>query len=259
MSASAEVMKDVVRRLEAGDWVVTTAQVQSLPGLGKLIEGDYDTRDATLLRAQVEWTHGVHWVSASNLVRIEPAHEAELVRQAIANRVTSASRIEQLRGQINAFDRGDLKFVRSPGLLDLLWSSIMDDDRPSGLVKFFEESALPVFASSVVAPEPAAMVEPESVVVPESHAAVEPAESSFVESPVAKPVVARSALEKLRKKRSIDPETSALMISLGWRQGSVLEGLMWCVNCSQPTVWKDQAGSPSHLWCSDVAAQEIAC
>lgn len=242
MSVSVEVMKDVARRLEAGDWVVTTPQVQSLPGLGKLVEGDYDPQDTALMRAQVEWTHGVHWVSASNLVRIEPAHEATLVRQAIAARVVSASRTEQLHKQLAAFDRGDLPFVRSPGLIDLLWSSIMDSDRPSGLVKFFEESGLPV---PVV---PQVVVEP---VVVESKSVVEP---SFVEPPAAKPVIEQSDLEKLRKKRSIDPETSATMIALGWRQGRVLEGLMWCAICAQPTVWKDKAGAPSHLWCSDLAA-----
>lgn len=251
MSASAEVMKDVARRLEAGDWVVTTAQVQSLPGLGKLVEGEYDPRDAALLRAQVEWTHGVHWVSASNLVRIEPAHEAILVRQAIAACVVSANRIDQLHKQLVAFDRGDLQFVRSPGLLDLLWSSIMDADSPGGLVKFFDESVLPgpVVSQEVVESiaEPVD-IEPMSAVVEP-----EPVESSFVESPAAKSVE-QSALEKLRKKRSVDPETSSTMIALGWRQASVLDGLMWCAICSQPTVWKDKTGAPSHLWCSDLAA-----
>lgn len=61
----------------------------------------------------------------------------------------------------------------------------------------------------------------------------------------------KSALERLRKKRAIDAASVATLISIGWRQAQEIEGMLWCATCSQPTVWKDASGAPSHVWCSD--------
>lgn len=70
--------------------------------------------------------------------------------------------------------------------------------------------------------------------------------------------VTKEEVERLRKKRFIDAGTAETMTALGWRQATVLEGLLWCPTCSQPTVWRDTTGSPSHLWCSDAVAGVIA-
>ena len=61
------------------------------------------------------------------------------------------------------------------------------------------------------------------------------------------------ALDRMRKSRAIDTEGAQALVSLGWKQVGVLEGLAWCPVCSQPTVWKDNSGTPTHLWCSDLA------
>lgn len=147
-SASDPRPTGLPRRLEAGDWVVAAPWVRSLPGLGKLVEGDYDPRDAALLRARVEWTHGSHWMPVGDLERVEPPLELALARRALAARVVTFERADRLRELIEAVESGQRRFVRSPGLLDLLWTTLQDDDRPRGLVKFFEEGSrsLPVAA-----------------------------------------------------------------------------------------------------------------
>ena len=61
---------------------------------------------------------------------------------------------------------------------------------------------------------------------------------------------AEVGLEALRERRAVDVETAEALIRLGWRQAGPLEGLLWCATCSQPTIWRDQAGKPAHLWCS---------
>lgn len=63
---------------------------------------------------------------------------------------------------------------------------------------------------------------------------------------------AKIDLEKLRRKRFIDAETSRQMIAVGFRQAGPLDGLLCCSVCAQPTVWKNSSGEPIHLWCSDV-------
>jgi hypothetical protein len=62
-------------------------------------------------------------------------------------------------------------------------------------------------------------------------------------------------LEQLRERRSVDVETAEALVKLGWRQAGPLEGLLWCSFCSQPTIWKDQAGRPAHLWCADAGKE----
>lgn len=62
-----------------------------------------------------------------------------------------------------------------------------------------------------------------------------------------------SALEKLRSKRALDVESAGTLLKLGWRQIGPHEGLQWCVTCSQPTIWKDDKGSPKHVWCSEIS------
>src|SRR5690242_14144529 len=76
MSAPGETAPPPVpRRLEAGDWVVAAPWVRSLPGLGKLVEGDYDPQDGALLRARVEWTHGSFWLPVNDVHRVPPEDE----------------------------------------------------------------------------------------------------------------------------------------------------------------------------------------
>ncbi len=65
---------------------------------------------------------------------------------------------------------------------------------------------------------------------------------------------AAGALERLRRKRVVDVEAAETLLALGWTQSSGLDGLLWCSVCSQPTVWKDQAGDPKHLSCSELVA-----
>ena len=64
--------------------------------------------------------------------------------------------------------------------------------------------------------------------------------------------VSKETIEKLRKRRFIDAATASTMLAIGWRQVGTHEGLLWCPTCSQPTVWRNAAGVPSHLWCSDI-------
>jgi len=56
----------------------------------------------------------------------------------------------------------------------------------------------------------------------------------------------------LRKRRTVDLALAGDLVSRGWRQGGVLDGLQWCVTCNQPTVWIDPTGKPRHHTCTDL-------
>lgn len=66
------------------------------------------------------------------------------------------------------------------------------------------------------------------------------------------PKVDPEILVKLKRRRSINQESAAELVKIGWKQISGLDGLLWCVACDQATVWKDETGRPLHLWCSDL-------
>ncbi len=152
------------RRLEAGDWVV--ARGSAAPGLGKLSGGEYDPGDGALVRARVEYAAGVRWLPPGELERVLPREEAALVERALARELVPAPRAAVLREALSGFVSGERAYVRTPGLLDLLWAARGEPGGASGLVGFFDrghEALTEVRASAraaheelEVAPRPAA-------------------------------------------------------------------------------------------------------
>ena len=55
----------------------------------------------------------------------------------------------------------------------------------------------------------------------------------------------------VKKKRNVDALVSDELISRGWTFSGSLDGLLWCVSCKQPTVWRDQHGRPKHHHCAE--------
>lgn len=63
---------------------------------------------------------------------------------------------------------------------------------------------------------------------------------------------------ELRRRRNVDEVVTAELLASGWTFVSVLDGLLWCVRCRQPTVWKDASGKPLHHRCASEFDEESA-
>ncbi|MCO5171508.1 MAG: hypothetical protein M9894_34840 [Planctomycetes bacterium] len=136
------------RRIAAGDWVRLASLDPSLPGIGKVEDGDYDPRDGALRAARVDLAGREYWITPAELARVLPEEEALLVARALERGLVDrerdparAARLEQALGALRA-DRAS--YVRSPGLLDVLWvfTSRHDPDHGSApLTALFDEAA----------------------------------------------------------------------------------------------------------------------
>lgn len=146
------------RRLAAGDWVHVSGSNPSLAGIGKIVDGEYAPRDSVLLQARVELARGTYWFSPTVLARIEPQDEALLCDEALAREVVAGVAAERLRADLESYRRGEVGFVRTPGLLDRLWTCLgeRDGSGPPGLAKLFNEGASVLVAARRRALTPAA-------------------------------------------------------------------------------------------------------
>ena len=128
------------RRLAAGDWVRVAAVDPSLAGVGKLVEGDYDPRDGALRLARVEFARGEYWFSRETLTRLEADDEAVVCEEALERGLVDGAAADGLRALVAKVRRGAHAFVRTPGLLDRLWSVLSREER-GRLASFFDEAA----------------------------------------------------------------------------------------------------------------------
>jgi len=135
--------KRLDRRLCAGDWVTPVGHERTVRGIGKIVDADYEDEDDALVQAFVGFARGSYWFAAGDLLRIEAEDEARLCEAALASAVLPAAQADRLRSAVGAFRAGRTTFVRTPGLLDLLWSFLPDDHRPEvcGLARLFEAEA----------------------------------------------------------------------------------------------------------------------
>ncbi len=136
-------MRPADRRLCAGDWVTPVGPERTVRGVGKITDALYDDEDDALVQAFVGFARGSYWFTAGDLLRVVAEDEARLCAAALASAVLPAAQAERLRSALGAFRAGRTTFVRTPGLLDLLWSFLPDDHRPEvcGLARFFEAEA----------------------------------------------------------------------------------------------------------------------
>lgn len=132
------------RRICAGDWVRLVGQAASVRGLGKVLEGAYDPADNALLRAHVEFARGALWLCPAELRRIDADEEMRLCEEAIETVLMPEPAVERIRTALRDPER--LKFIRSPGFLDLLWGllgSLPNERAVNGLARFFDEGGAP--------------------------------------------------------------------------------------------------------------------
>src|SRR4051812_17794071 len=112
-----------------GDWVLVTSGARTLPGLGKLVDGEFDPKDHALKNARVEFLRGTWWLFPGDLARVEPHEEARFGRYALAR--IALHREQQWRLE-RALERArHASFVRSPAVLDALWSFLSPEEGES--------------------------------------------------------------------------------------------------------------------------------
>lgn len=135
-------------RIAAGDWVRLASLDPSLPGIGKVEDGDYDPRDGVLRAARVDLAGREYWITPAELTRVLPDDEALLVaralEQGLVDRERDPARAARLEQALGALRAGRASYVRSPGLLDILWvfTSRHDPDHGSAaLTALFDEAA----------------------------------------------------------------------------------------------------------------------
>ncbi|MBX3466461.1 MAG: hypothetical protein KF878_06135 [Planctomycetes bacterium] len=135
-------------RIAAGDWVRLASLAPSLPGIGKVEDGDYDPRDGALRAARVDLAGREYWITPAELARVLPDDEALLVaralEQGLVDRERDPARAARLEQALGALRAGRASYVRSPGLLDILWvfTSRHDPDHGSAaLTALFDEAA----------------------------------------------------------------------------------------------------------------------
>lgn len=136
------------RRIAAGDWVRLASLDPSLPGIGKVEDGDYDLRDGALRAARVDLAGREYWITPAELTRVLPDDEALLVaralEQGLVDRERDPARAARLEQALGALRAGRASYVRSPGLLDILWvfTSRHDPDHGSAaLTALFDQAA----------------------------------------------------------------------------------------------------------------------
>lgn len=147
------------RRLETGDWVRVRGDEPSIRGVAKLIDADVAREDGALTACQVEVGARTLWLSPADLVRITPDEEARLCDVALARGLVPDERRARLDAALRELRAGKRAVIRTPGLLDLLWSTstLADPTHGSGAVTAFlaEEAFAPIRpARAAPAPEP---------------------------------------------------------------------------------------------------------
>jgi hypothetical protein len=180
------------RRLAAGDWAAVTGTTTTFPGLGKIVDGEYDPADDALVLARLEFARGTRPFFPGDLRRVDPDEEASVCEAALARGLLSAEEAGRLRPALVAFRLGEVRFVRSPGLLDRLWAFLPPGPErgasPRGLVALFDDWSGPAPApppppaplpTSAPLPTPAPLtraIEPPRPVErrPEKHAPAPP-------------------------------------------------------------------------------------
>lgn len=163
------------RRLEAGDWVVATGAASGTArGLGKLTGGEYDPQDGALVKARVELTVGPRWIDPGQLLRIEPEDEVALATHALDLGLVPEPRAQLVRERLERA-RTDRAFVRTPGLLDAVWSALDDPLGAPGLVEWFESGGAAPRRPESPALQPVPFPRPSSAEPPATRPIDEPA------------------------------------------------------------------------------------
>lgn len=157
------------RRISAGDWVRLAGNAPSLRGVGKVVDGDYDPRDHTMRAACVDMGTRTYWVPPADLARVTPEDEVRLCELALERGVLDAerdpSRVDRLERALASLRHGTARYVRTPGLLDVLWGGSIhaDPDHGSRAIAGFLDEAVDLLAAALRDPRrrPAARVRPD--------------------------------------------------------------------------------------------------
>jgi hypothetical protein len=136
------------RRLETGDWVLVSGHDRASEGLGKITDAEHDPTDGAITFARVELASDAQWARwywPGYLVRVSPADEVALAAAALGTVTLAEEQATRLRERVELARAGEWPFVRSPGLLDLLWSSVEVPGEAvnTSVVRFFEGATLP--------------------------------------------------------------------------------------------------------------------
>jgi hypothetical protein len=130
----------------------------SIRGVGKIIDGDFAAEDDALTACEVEVGARRVWISPADLTRITPDEEARLCDVALARGLVTSERRARLDDALREFRAGKRMVIRTPGLVDLLWttSTLADPTHGSGAVTTFltEEARTPEPAQTRAAPPP---------------------------------------------------------------------------------------------------------
>jgi hypothetical protein len=142
------------RRISAGDWVRLAGNAPSLRGVGKVVDGDYDPRDHTMRAACVDMGTRTYWVPPADLARVTPEDEVRLCELALERGVLDAerdpSRVDRLERALAGLRQGTARYVRTPGLLDVLWGGSIhaDPDHGSRAIAGFLDEAVDLLAAA---------------------------------------------------------------------------------------------------------------
>lgn len=142
------------RRIAAGDWVRMTGLSPSLRGLGKVVDADYDPKDGAMRAACVDMGAREYWIPVAELSRVQPDEEARLAQLArdrgLVDEERAPERARRLERTLEAVRQGTASYVRSPGLLDLLWpfTSHADPDHGSRALSGLFDDALDVLVAA---------------------------------------------------------------------------------------------------------------
>ncbi|MCO5169725.1 MAG: hypothetical protein M9894_25585 [Planctomycetes bacterium] len=142
----------------------------SLRGVGKVVEGEYEA-SGDLRAALVDAEGREAWFPAGDLVRVLPPFEAVLCTDARDRGLLGDERARGLLDRLARYVEGRLEFLRSPGLLDRLWSlsSRADPDHGSSAISAFLDGAGLVLAQLVASADPQALDPGQEAVLEEEH------------------------------------------------------------------------------------------